>query len=120
MKEVILLVGHGSRDAEGNEEFLQFAKTVQSKLIDRDVVPCFLELAEPTIPDGVESCVALGATKVVVVPVILLAASHVKLEIPEFIDAARKNIRRSNLYMAVILGCMKIFLSCLRRVLQKS
>ena len=38
---------------------------------------------------GIEACVARGATRIVAVPVILLAASHVKLEIPEFLDAAR-------------------------------
>lgn len=90
LKEVILLIGHGSRDVEGNEEFLRFAKNFQAQFADREVVSCFLELAEPTIPDGVDQCAKLGAQRVIVIPVILLAASHVKLEIPEFLDAARK------------------------------
>lgn len=90
MKEITLLVGHGSRDADGNEEFLEFVQRMRHQLPDQHFEACFLELATPTIPQGIDACVHQGAERIVVVPVILLAASHVKLEIPEFLDAARK------------------------------
>jgi len=86
--EWILLVGHGSRDDEGNEEFREFAR----RLVDRIPYPlasCFLEFAEPDVEQGIAECIRHGATGIVVVPVILLAASHVKWEIPELIDQAR-------------------------------
>jgi sirohydrochlorin cobaltochelatase len=87
--ERILLVGHGSRDDEGNQEFLDFSERLKIALPGCLIYPCFLEFAEPDIPSGVEMCLAQGATRIVVVPVILLAASHVKLEIPEFLDSLR-------------------------------
>ncbi|WDL96518.1 sirohydrochlorin chelatase [Alicyclobacillus sp. ALC3] len=90
MKTAVLLIGHGSRDEEGNEEFLRFVDELQSHMAGQTVVGCFLEFADPDIPAGIEVCMALGAKRIVAVPVILLAASHVKLEIPEFLDEARR------------------------------
>jgi sirohydrochlorin cobaltochelatase len=90
MKEVTLLVGHGSRDEDGNKEFIAFAELVKKAMPNREIETCFLELATPDIPTGISHCVERGATRIVVLPLILLAASHVKHEIPEFIDEARE------------------------------
>jgi sirohydrochlorin cobaltochelatase len=90
MKEITLLIGHGSRDANGNQEFMDFVNEIRRFAPEQHFEACFLELATPTIPDGIDACVQQGADRIVVVPVILLAASHVKLEIPEFLDAARQ------------------------------
>ncbi len=88
--EAMLVVGHGSRDAEGNQEFLRFVERMRFAFPEIAVEACFIELAEPSIPQGVDRCVALGARRVVVLPVILFAASHVKVEIPLEIDQARR------------------------------
>ncbi|MCL6518066.1 sirohydrochlorin chelatase [Alicyclobacillus sp.] len=103
MRETVLLIGHGSRDEEGNQAFLAFARRVQARLqsgvamdamqrLNRaNVETCFLELADPDVPSGVRNCAAAGSERVIAVPVILLAASHVKLEIPELLDHARRH-----------------------------
>lgn len=44
---------------------------------------CFLELTEPYIKEGFEHCVREGATEIVIVPLFLLAAGHIKQDIPE-------------------------------------
>lgn len=90
MKEITLFIGHGSRDVDGNQEFLKFVDEIRRRSPDQHFEACFLELTTPTIPDGFAGCIQQGAERIVVVPVILLAASHVKLEIPEFLDAARR------------------------------
>lgn len=43
----------------------------------------FLELAKPSISEGFAACIRGGATEVIVVPVFLLAAGHVKEDIPQ-------------------------------------
>lgn len=43
----------------------------------------FLELAEPSIPDGLARCVARGAEEIVVFPYFLAAGTHVAQDIPE-------------------------------------
>lgn len=88
--EAVLLVGHGSREVEGNDEFLLFAARTRAALAGVRTEACFIELAEPSIPEGLDRCVASGAQQVVVLPVILFAAGHVKVEIPHEIDKARQ------------------------------
>lgn len=44
---------------------------------------CFLELAEPSIGQGFETCIQKGATSISVIPVFLLSANHIKMDIPK-------------------------------------
>lgn len=90
MAEALLLVGHGSRDPEGNEHFLRFAGRVRAAMPDRPVQPCFIEFAAPPIPEAIDSLVAQGSREITVVPVILFAAGHAKVEVPEHLDDARR------------------------------
>jgi len=92
MTQAILLVGHGSRDPEGNLELLAFAERVRTRLAAKFPVieTCFLELTTPTIPTGIRTCIERGATQVTLVPIILFGAGHSKLHIPHMIDEARE------------------------------
>jgi sirohydrochlorin cobaltochelatase len=87
----LLLVGHGSRDPDGQREFLEFATKVQQAAGPRPVVPCFLELAEPTIPQGLERCLELGYHDIAAVPVLLFAARHNKHDVPMEFDLVRES-----------------------------
>ena len=86
----LLLVGHGSRDPDGQQEFLAFATKVQRAAGARPVVPCFLELAEPTIPQGLARCMELGCRDIAAVPVLLFAARHNKRDVPAEFDQVRE------------------------------
>ncbi|MEN9207654.1 MAG: sirohydrochlorin chelatase [Gloeomargarita sp. GMQP_bins_44] len=85
----LLLVGHGSRDAQGRADFLRFAQEYAALDPSRPVVPCFLELTEPLIAEGIATCVAAGWRELSVVPLLLLAARHLKLDITRELDRAR-------------------------------
>ncbi|AHM68379.1 sirohydrochlorin chelatase [Paenibacillus polymyxa] len=87
--DAILLVGHGSRDPEGNQELLEFAQAVADRAPGTCVETCFLELARPSIAEGVQACMDKGATRVVFIPIILFAAVHAKIDIPKAIDRAK-------------------------------
>lgn len=93
--DVILLVGHGSRDPEGNEELLQFAESVRRAAPEYKIETCFLEFVQPDIAHGIAHCIEEGASRVVVIPIMLFAAGHAKIHIPFEIDRAR------NLYPGV-------------------
>ena len=82
----LLLVGHGTRDARGVGEFLTLADKVARYLPDILVRPGFLELADPTVRDGIEAIAAHGVETIVVVPALLFAAGHIKRDIPRAID----------------------------------
>ncbi|EIT86468.1 cobalamin (vitamin B12) biosynthesis CbiX protein [Fictibacillus macauensis ZFHKF-1] len=87
----VLMVGHGSRDQEGNEQVRSFIKNMIPKMDPTLLVEtCFLEFEAPTIHQGIETCVKKGATSVAVVPIMLLPAGHSKIHIPAAIDEAKE------------------------------
>ena len=79
----ILYVGHGTRSEKGAAQ----AKNFLEKIIKQTSVSIqeisFLELTEPFIEEGFIRCVKKGATAITVVPLFLLAAGHIKTDIPE-------------------------------------
>jgi len=90
LKRPLLLIGHGSRDAEGRQSVLDFAAAYQALDTSRPVIPCFLELTEPTIQDGVDRCVELGYTEISALPVLLFAARHNKFDVTNELDRAKQ------------------------------
>ncbi len=88
MNDTILLVGHGSRNKAGNREVALFAEQWRARHPDWRIELCFIEFAAPTLDEGLTIAAAHGG-RVVVVPLILNAAGHVKMEIPAHIDKAR-------------------------------
>ena len=89
--KAVLLVGHGSRDPEGNEQSRQTIEELKPQLESELLVEtCFLEFERPTIEQGIQTCVEKGATDVFVIPLMLLAAGHSKIHIPAAIDEARQ------------------------------
>lgn len=84
----LLLIGHGSPDAAGNAEFLQFARDLSTYL---GVVtqPCFLELAEPSIGEGFDRCVTRGAQQIAALPLFLGPGRHQKSDVPDLLAEAR-------------------------------
>ncbi len=82
-----LLVGHGTRDAQGRREFLSTAIAVANQATV-PVEACFLELAEPSIPGGMAKLRDRGCEEVVVVPLLLFSAGHAKNDVPDETAAA--------------------------------
>ena len=80
--DAVLLVGHGTRDPAGVAEFLLLAERVRGLLLPLPLEACFLELAQPTIADGLNRLIGFGARRVTVVPLLLTAAGHAKRDIP--------------------------------------
>jgi len=81
--KALLLVAHGSRRAQSNDEVRELTARMRERDAQFDIVECaFLELAEPSIPDGIECCIRQGAREVVVLPYFLSAGRHVVTDIP--------------------------------------
>ena len=86
--ETILLVGHGSREKSGNDEIEAFAAQWRERQPGWRIEVCFIEFSEITMSEGLRRA-AESARRVIVVPLILNAAGHVKMDIPQAIDGAR-------------------------------
>ncbi len=84
----LLLVDHGSRFQEANDMLADVAAMVRS-LSGRDCIHhAHMELAEPTIRQGFETCVREGATAVVVHPYFLSPGRHSTSDIPRMVAEA--------------------------------
>lgn len=86
----ILLVGHGSRESSGNDEILAFVTQWRARQPQWRIEVCFIEFASPSLHDGLLAA-ARGSERVLVLPLILNAAGHVKMEIPQAIEHAREH-----------------------------
>lgn len=87
--EAIVLMGHGSRDKKGAEEFLAFAQRLSARL-GCPVYPGFLELADPPLAKAIDDAVAGGARTIIALPWLLLSAGHAKNDMPVALDWARQ------------------------------
>ena len=81
--KAILYVGHGTRSKKGAVEIRAFIERVKARIDVPIQELSFLELTEPLIEEGFDRCVEQGATEIDVVPLFLLAAGHIKRDIPE-------------------------------------
>lgn len=81
--KAILYIGHGTRSKEGAEEAQSFIHRVMERISVEIQEISFLELTKPSIEEGFLRCVNRGATEIIVVPLFLLAAGHIKEDIPQ-------------------------------------
>ncbi|OLN22459.1 sirohydrochlorin chelatase [Domibacillus antri] len=81
--KAVLYICHGSRVKEGARQAAAFIEETMP-LVNAPIQEiCYLELAKPSIEEGLASCVKKGATEVTVIPFLLLTAGHAKADIPE-------------------------------------
>ena len=85
--KAILYIGHGTRSKEGAEEAKSFIHRVMERINVEIQEICFLELTKPGIEEGFLHCVDRGATEITVVPLFLLAAGHIKEDIPQALSS---------------------------------
>jgi sirohydrochlorin cobaltochelatase len=90
MQPAVFLVGHGSRDPEGTQEFLRLVDLLRARDPGRIIECGFLEFARPVIGEGIDRCVRRGAGTIAVLPGMLMAAGHAKNDIPSEIHEARR------------------------------
>jgi sirohydrochlorin cobaltochelatase len=77
----LLIVGHGSRDPRGAEEFHELVSLVRARA-PMPVEGGFIELSRPPISECVNSLKERGAREISAVPLMLLAAGHAKDDVP--------------------------------------
>ena len=118
MEYSILLVGHGSRAAQGNIEINEFADQWRALQPEWNIDVCFIEFADVLLDAGFDLAAA-KAKKVIVVPLILNAAGHVKMEIPEHLAQARQRHPEVEFIYAPHIGANEAVLSIIKRNLQK-
>jgi sirohydrochlorin ferrochelatase len=84
MTTALLLIAHGSRNAEANDDLFHLMAALRQRGPYPIVEASFLELAEPDILSGGQKCVAKGAGRVILLPYFLSPGVHVRQDLREF------------------------------------
>jgi sirohydrochlorin cobaltochelatase len=87
----LMIVGHGTRDAEGAQDFRAFVQRVARRAPQtvEAVDGGFIELSAPAVGEAVTRLVDAGHRRVAAVPLVLVAAGHAKGDIPGSLNRER-------------------------------
>jgi len=81
--DALLLIAHGSRRPEANQDLEWLAEALRQQALFGLVGTSYLELAEPSIAVGGARLVEAGATRVTMMPYFLSAGVHVREDMAE-------------------------------------
>lgn len=106
MMKALLLIAHGSRRRASNDEIARLTERLRRKAGDRFhcVHHAFLELAEPSIADGIQQCIDAGAGEVYALPYFLAEGNHVAEDIPAEIAGKQKECPAVKIHLCDYLG----------------
>lgn len=91
----ILIIDHGSRRASSNERLNIIAEMYQARAPDNYVVKAaHMEIAEPSIYDGIQSLCQEGIKTIICHPYFLSPGRHVQEDIPELIEEASSRLKQ--------------------------
>jgi len=83
LSRAIVLVDHGSRRPEANEQLEALAGLLRAREPGTLVLTAHLEILPPDLVDALGACARAGAHDVVVLPWFLAAGRHTRDDIPE-------------------------------------
>jgi len=111
----LLLVAHGSRRKQSNDEVDQLAEKLRDNCSGQYEIihAAFLELSDTLIPDGIKKCIDDGATSVIVLPYFLNSGRHVVEDIPNIVNDTKKHYPNVDIKIAPHLGASDLMMQLL-------
>ncbi|MED0755824.1 sirohydrochlorin chelatase [Aneurinibacillus thermoaerophilus] len=74
----ILIIGRGSSDPDANSDVFKLSRLLWERLHVRWVETCFIGVTRPSVEEGIDRCLKLGAKKVVLIPYLLFTGILMK------------------------------------------
>ena len=95
MSKALLIMAHGSRSDTANDEFRALVEAVAESAPGAGeeyvaVLPCFLELAQPSLVEAIQQLEHQPVTHVQLYPLFLNKGKHVGKDIPAQVEDARE------------------------------
>lgn len=117
----LLLVAHGSRRGESNQEVAIITNSLRDQIQGEFAATqhAFLELAEPSISQAIDDLIENGAQEIVVLPYFLSAGRHVHEDIPTIVADKRNQYPQVKLVLAPYLGEAVELIEVLMRLSQQ-
>lgn len=104
MKEGVVLLGHGSRKEEANEEIRELGRMLEEKFDNFSCQVAFLSFGDPELSKAVEKLVGDGVEQITIMPVFLTAGNHIKKDIPAKVLQEKEKYPGINFITADHLG----------------
>lgn len=119
MSTAVLLVGHGTRDPVGCQQFFALFREIERRLPGRRIQPCFLEHAEPSVPAAIDRLVQKGTDSVAVVPLFFFAAGHAKVDLPRLLAEAGARHPHLTFHLDQVLGVQQPLVQACQEALER-
>jgi sirohydrochlorin ferrochelatase len=105
----LVIVAHGSRQAAANAEIARLTERIAAQAGEQYslVTFGFLEMAEPSIPQAIQSCIVAGAQVVWIMPYFLAAGRHVTVDIPQQVKLKQDEFPDVEIKIMPYLGSLK-------------
>ncbi len=103
IKKTMVVVGHGSRSKSANRDFERFVEAFRGFFPGQHIKHAYVELARPVLNEVLGE-VGPVSDEVVIMPLFLFGAGHVKNDIPLMVNGARNNFPGTKFYVALPVG----------------
>ncbi len=100
---LLLLIAHGSRKTEANEEVRQLAQQL-SLLLGQKAIACFLEHGTPSISEGVDLALQESPKAILALPYFLTAGRHVQEDLQGILKEKSQTCPQTPIRLAPYLG----------------
>lgn len=104
MSDGIILLGHGSRREEANEEIREIARMAAGNQQGDFYETAFLSIARPDLSEAVKKIIQLGVNRIIIMPVFLVTGNHIVQDIPEEIERLKISYPDIEFIMAGHIG----------------
>lgn len=104
MSEILIILGHGSRREEANEEIKAIYNLVKKANPTWQVSYAFVEFAHPSLEERVRELVKMGKKTIVLTPVFLTVGNHLAQGLPKRFRTLEEENPGLKLVMAKHLG----------------
>lgn len=102
----LLIVSHGSRIVQANNDMLHLADEIGQASANRFqfIKHAFLEFVEPSMEDQIEQLVSKGVKEIVILPLFLTKGKHVAKDIPMILGVASQKFQEISFVTSDHLG----------------
>ena len=114
-RTAFLLIAHGSRLQEANQEVFELASKL-SEILGHSVHACFLELAAPSIPQVIDLVLASGVHRFKILPYFLTQGRHVQQDIPKLLQSKINQYPQLEIQMLDYLGAYPMLVELLGKI----
>jgi sirohydrochlorin cobaltochelatase len=100
----LALLAHGARDPRWSEPLERLRDHIGARAPGVAVELAFLEQLQPDLAGAIERLVAAGSDAITVVPVFLGQGGHVRRDVPEQVEGARRRFPAVDIRVVPAIG----------------